>query len=52
MIVVDGDNFYHLDKNGAIFSKTVSIRGNSGKVLLASYNSGKYSSFYEYKISS
>ena len=54
MIVVDGDNFYHLDKNGAIFSKTVSIRGNSGKVILASYNSstGQYSYFYEYAISS
>ena len=54
MIVVDGDNFYHLDKNGAIFSKTVSIRGNSGKVIFASYNSstGQYSYFYEYAISS
>ena len=54
MIIVDGNNFTHLDKNGAIFSKTVSINGKSGKIILASYNSstGQYSFFYEYKVSS
>lgn len=51
MVVVDGSNFIHLDKDGAIFSGTIKISGTSGKVQLASYSSRSYSTFYVYKTS-
>lgn len=51
MVVVDGSNLVHLEKNGAIFSGTVTINGSSGKVHLASYSNRSYSSFYVYKTS-
>ena len=51
MVVVDGKTFTHLEKNGDIFSATITINGSSGSVNLASYSSYSYSTFYLYKTS-
>ena len=51
MIVVDGNNMVHLEKEGSIFSGTITINGSSGKVNLASYSGRSYSTFYLYKTS-
>ena len=48
MIVVDGNNIIHLDKDGSMFSKTITINGSSGKVQLASYANRSYQTFYYY----
>lgn len=52
MIVVDGNDFTHLEKNGSMFTGTITIKGNSGQINLASYNSRSYSTFYLYGVSS
>jgi len=51
MVVVDGNNFVHLEKNGDIFSGQVTINGSSGQVNLASYTGRSYSTFYLYRTS-
>lgn len=52
MVVVDGNNFTHLQKDGSMFTGDVKITGSTGKVNLASYTSRSYSTFYLYKVSS
>ena len=51
MIVLNGNNMVHLEKEGAIFSSTIIINGSSGKVKLASYSGRSYTTFYLYKTS-
>ncbi len=51
MVVVDGNNFTHLQKNGAMFTGEITINGSSGRIQLASYTSRSYSTFYLYKVS-
>ena len=52
IIVVDGATFVHLDKDGSVFSKTVSIYGNTGTVQIASLNGQRYSIYYAYNVTS
>ena len=52
MIVIDGGNFIHLEKDGVIFSKTITIYGKIGIVQIASYTPEQYKVFYSYEISS
>jgi hypothetical protein len=51
MVVVDGNDFTHLQKDGSMFTGTVTIKGNSGQVNLASYTSRSYTTFYLYRVS-
>jgi hypothetical protein len=52
MVIIDGENFIHFEKDGEIFFKTISIKGNSEIIEIASYTPEQYSTFYSYKISS
>lgn len=52
MVVVDGNNLTHLEKNGSMFTGEITIKGNSGQVKFASYTSRSYLTFYLYSVSS
>jgi hypothetical protein len=51
MVVVDGNNFTHLQKDGSMFTGQITINGSSGKIQLASYTSRSYTTFYLYRVS-